>query len=180
MLDEDGVSLAVRHSLALARASADHPFSLQFAGKTTASTTSPPNRRADSSAATPIGAGRSGFQSTSSSSRRCRSSITFTATTLKSSADRIGALLTLWDVSMELSHRLMRLFTRDADGRRPVFGGNETFNAARFGAISFRSTSISTETTARGLGASHQTGWTALVAKLIQQCGEYCGQGNIP
>ena len=41
----------------------------------------------------------------------------------------------------------------------------------RIGAIIFSSTSISTETTAAGLGANHQTGWTGLVAKMIELYG---------
>jgi len=91
-----------------------------------------------------------------------------------------GRRLTLWEVSMELSHRLIRIFTRDADGRRAVFGDNETFqrNPLWRDYVPFYEYFHGDNGT--GLGASHQTGWTALVAKLVQQCGEYCGQGKHP
>ncbi len=91
-----------------------------------------------------------------------------------------GRQLTLWEVSMELSHRLMRLFTRDADGRRPVFGGNETFQRSPLWRDFVPFYEYFHGDNGAGLGASHQTGWTALVAKFIQQHGEYCGQGKHP
>ncbi len=87
-----------------------------------------------------------------------------------------GNFLTLWEVSMELSHRLMRLFTRDADGRRAVFGGNETFQRNSLWRDYIPFYEYFHGDNGAGLGASHQTGWTALVAKLIAQHGEYCGQ----
>ena len=81
-------------------------------------------------------------------------------------------LLTLWDVSAELSRRLTRLFLRDAAGRRPVYGA-----AARFQTdphwkdlILFYEYFHGDDGT--GIGASHQTGWTGLVAKLLEQSGE--------
>jgi hypothetical protein len=91
-----------------------------------------------------------------------------------------GKLMTLWEISMELSHRLVRIFTRDADGRRAVFGGNETFqrNPAWRDYVPFYEYFHGDN--GAGLGASHQTGWTALVAKLIQQYGEYCRAGKHP
>jgi hypothetical protein len=48
-----------------------------------------------------------------------------------------------------------------------------SFSRIRIGAIIFNSTSISTETTAAGLGANHQTGWTGLVAKMIELYGRF-------
>jgi Mannosylglycerate hydrolase MGH1-like glycoside hydrolase domain len=78
----------------------------------------------------------------------------------------------LWDVAGELSRRLSRLFLRGADGRRPVFGGTEKFQTDPH----FRDLILFYEyfhgENGAGLGASHQTGWTALVAKLIQQSGD--------
>jgi len=91
-----------------------------------------------------------------------------------------GKFMTLWDVSMELSHRLMRIFTRDADGRRAVFGGNETFQGSPLWRDYVPFYEYFHGDNGAGLGASHQTGWTALVAKLIQQHGAYCGQGKHP
>ena len=80
-------------------------------------------------------------------------------------------LLTLWEVSLNLSRRLAGLFNRDAAGRRPAHGG-----AARFAENPhWRDLVLFYEyfhgDTGAGLGASHQTGWTGLVAKLIEQYG---------
>jgi hypothetical protein len=83
-----------------------------------------------------------------------------------------GQMLTLWQVATELSQRLIKIFTRDEHGRRPVFGGNEKFQTDPH----FRDLILFHEyfhgDDGAGLGASHQTGWTGLVAKLIQQSGE--------
>jgi hypothetical protein len=83
-----------------------------------------------------------------------------------------GVKMNLGAVACELSRRLSRLFLRDADGRRPAFGGAEKFQSDPF----FRDHILFYEyfhgDNGAGLGASHQTGWTALVAKLLQQSGE--------
>jgi hypothetical protein len=91
-----------------------------------------------------------------------------------------GRMMTLWEVSMELSHRLVTIFTRDAEGRRAVFGGNETFQRSPFWRDYVPFYEYFHGDNGAGLGASHQTGWTALVAKLIQQYSEYSGQGKHP
>jgi hypothetical protein len=83
-----------------------------------------------------------------------------------------GNRLTLWDVAAEISRRLTRPFLRDADGRRPVYGGTEKFQTdARWGDHILFYEYFQGDDGA-GVGASHQTGWTALVAKLLQQSGE--------
>jgi hypothetical protein len=78
----------------------------------------------------------------------------------------------LGEIACELSRRLSRLFLRDTQGRRPVFGGTEKFQTDPH----FRDHILFYEyfhgDNGAGLGASHQTGWTALVAKLLQQSGE--------
>jgi hypothetical protein len=83
-----------------------------------------------------------------------------------------GQKMTLGDVACELSRRLSRVFLRDAQGRRAVFGGTEKFQTDPH----FRDHILFYEyfhgDNGAGLGASHQTGWTALVAKLLQQSGE--------
>ncbi len=80
-------------------------------------------------------------------------------------------LMDLWSVSVDLGRRLAHIFLRGADGRRPVFGASETFQRDP----GWRDFVLFYEyfhgDTGAGVGASHQTGWTALVAKLIQQCG---------
>jgi hypothetical protein len=82
-----------------------------------------------------------------------------------------GRMMTLAEVATEISRRLTRIFL-DGDGRRPVFGGNALFQSDPNwrGLIPFHE--YFHGDTGAGVGASHQTGWTALVAKLLQQSGE--------
>ena len=83
-----------------------------------------------------------------------------------------GQLMTLGQVAEELSRRLSRIFLRNDDGRRPVFGGLETFqNDPHWRDLILFHEYFHGDNGA-GIGASHQTGWTALVAKLLQQSGE--------
>ncbi|HET6275923.1 MAG TPA: hypothetical protein VFE16_08355 [Candidatus Cybelea sp.] len=91
-----------------------------------------------------------------------------------------GRRLTLWQVSMELSHRLIGIFTRDGDGRRAVFGADELFQRSPLWRDYIPYYEYFHGDNGTGLGAAHQTGWTALVARLVQQCGEYCRQGKHP
>jgi hypothetical protein len=83
-----------------------------------------------------------------------------------------GVMMDLEEVAAVLSRRLSRLFLRDENGNRPAFGGSEKFQRDPF----FRDHILFYEyfngDNGAGLGASHQTGWTALVAKLLQQSGE--------
>ncbi len=83
-----------------------------------------------------------------------------------------GNMMNLWEVSEELSKRLSHIFLKDADGKRPVFGGSEKFQTDPH----FRDHILFYEyfhgDNGSGVGASHQTGWTGLVAKLLQQSGE--------
>ncbi len=88
-----------------------------------------------------------------------------------------GRMLTLNEVATELSRRLTRIFLDDADGRRPVFGATALFQTDPnwHGLIPFHE--YFHGDTGAAVGASHQTGWTALVAKLLQQSGE-TDEGN--
>jgi hypothetical protein len=83
-----------------------------------------------------------------------------------------GQMMNLAEVAAEISRRLSRIFLRGADGRRPVFGGSEKFQVDPH----WRNLLLFHEyfhgDNGAGLGASHQTGWTGLVAKLLQQTGE--------
>jgi hypothetical protein len=83
-----------------------------------------------------------------------------------------GQMLTLWEVAAELSHRLTRIFLRDSGGRRPVFGGIEKFQTDPNWSDLILFHEYFHGDTGSGVGANHQTGWTGLVAKLIQQSGE--------
>jgi glycogen debranching enzyme len=78
----------------------------------------------------------------------------------------------LWEVAGELSRRLTRIFLRDAAGRRPVLGDRERFQRDPLWRDLVPFHEYFHGDTGAGLGASHQTGWTALVAKLLQQSGE--------
>jgi len=83
-----------------------------------------------------------------------------------------GQMLTLWEVAAELSRRLSRIFLRDNDGRRPVYGGAETFQHDPHWRDHILFYEYFHGDNGAGIGASHQTGWTGLVAKLLQQSGE--------
>ena len=80
-----------------------------------------------------------------------------------------GKMKTLWEVAEDLSHRLTRIFLPDPDGRRPLYGNTEIFkrDPHRRDLILFYEYFHGDN--GAGIGASHQTGWTALVAKLMQQ-----------
>lgn len=83
-----------------------------------------------------------------------------------------GKMMTLWEVSGELSRRMTSIFLRDEQGRRPVFGNLEKFQTDQH----WRDLVLFHEyfhgDSGAGLGASHQTGWTGVVTKLMQQSGE--------
>jgi hypothetical protein len=82
-----------------------------------------------------------------------------------------GKLMNLFEVSKELSNRLTSIFTLNENSRRPVFGGTEKFQTD----LNWRDYILFYEyfhaDNGAGLGASHQTGWTGVVAKLIQLYG---------
>ena len=83
-----------------------------------------------------------------------------------------GNMMDLWDVAGAISQRLTRIFERGADGRRPVFGGVEKFQTDAHWRDLIPFYECFHGDNGAGIGASHQTGWTALVAKLIQQYSE--------
>jgi glycogen debranching enzyme len=74
-------------------------------------------------------------------------------------------------VAAELSRRLARIFLRDAEGRRPVHGAVDRFQRDPHWRDLVLFYEYFDGDDGRGVGASHQTGWTALVAKLLQQTG---------
>ncbi|HEY0384789.1 MAG TPA: hypothetical protein VGC64_02200, partial [Pyrinomonadaceae bacterium] len=83
-----------------------------------------------------------------------------------------GQMMTLWEVAGEISRRLSHIFLRDESGRRPVFGGTEKFQTDPHWRDYVLFYEYFHGDNGAGIGASHQTGWTGLVAKLIQQSGE--------
>jgi len=79
-----------------------------------------------------------------------------------------GVYMSLNEVADELSCRLSRLFLRGADGRRPVFGDNELMQRDPHFMNYILFHEYFHGDSGRGMGASHQTGWTGLVARLLQ------------
>ncbi len=82
-----------------------------------------------------------------------------------------GRYLTLREIADELSRRLIGIFVRAGDGRRPVYGGLEQFQSDPRWRDYILFHEYFHGDNGAGLGANHQTGWTGLVAKLIQQQG---------
>jgi hypothetical protein len=82
-----------------------------------------------------------------------------------------GRMMNLFEVAREIADRLTRIFLRDERGQRPVYGGTEKFHHDP----NWRDHVLFYEyfhgDNGAGLGASHQTGWTGVVAKLIQLFG---------
>ena len=89
-----------------------------------------------------------------------------------------GKMMTLWEVAGELSRRMTSIFLQDEKGRRPVFGNLEKFQTDPH----WRDLVLFHEyfhgDTGAGVGASHQTGWTGVVTKLMQQSGESRERSN--
>ncbi|MEA5574698.1 MGH1-like glycoside hydrolase domain-containing protein [Calothrix sp. UHCC 0171] len=79
-----------------------------------------------------------------------------------------GREMTLQEVAVELSERLIKLFEQDESGQRPCYGSTKKFphDLILFHEYFHGDNGV-------GLGASHQTGWTGIVARLIQQCAKY-------
>jgi hypothetical protein len=84
---------------------------------------------------------------------------------------RSGTECDLWKVAAEISRRLTAIFLRDKDGRRPVMGGTEIFNRDPHWKDLILFYEYFHGDNGAGIGANHQTGWTGVVAKLIEQSG---------
>jgi len=82
-----------------------------------------------------------------------------------------GQRASLWDAAAEISRRLTRIFLRAEDGSRPVFGGLQKFQTEPEWRDHIYFHEYFHGDNGAGIGASHQTGWTGLVAKLIEQSG---------
>jgi hypothetical protein len=82
-----------------------------------------------------------------------------------------GRMMNLFEVAKEISERLTRIFLQDDQGKRPVYGGTETFQNDPHWRDHILFYEYFHGDNGAGLGASHQTGWTGLVAKLIQLFG---------
>ena len=84
-----------------------------------------------------------------------------------------GQMMKLWEVAGEIAYRLVRIFLKDENGRRPVYGGTEKLQTDPYWKDNLLFFEYFNGDNGAGLGANHQTGWTGLVAKLLQQRGEY-------
>jgi len=82
-----------------------------------------------------------------------------------------GRMLNLGEVAAELSRRLIKMFLLNGDGERPIYGGLRVFQVEPHWREHILFYEYFHGDNGAGLGASHQTGWTGLVAKLIQQSG---------
>ena len=80
-------------------------------------------------------------------------------------------MLNLYDVAREIATRLTRIFLRDEHGRRAVYGGSERFQQDPQWRDLLTFSEYFHGDNGAGVGASHQTGWTGLVATLIQYFG---------
>jgi hypothetical protein len=81
----------------------------------------------------------------------------------------VGEVMPFTGLAREIAERLVRIFIRDQEGRRPVFGGAEKFQNDEHWRDLILYYEYFHGDNGAGLGASHQTGWTALVASLIDE-----------
>jgi hypothetical protein len=87
-----------------------------------------------------------------------------------------GNLMNLFEVAREIATRLTRIFLRDESGRRPVYGGTEKFQTDPHWKDYILFFEYFHGDNGAGLGATHQTGWTGVVAKLIEMFGRLDGR----
>jgi len=87
-----------------------------------------------------------------------------------------GHMMNLFEVAREIANRLTRIFLRDEAGRRPVYGGTEKFQTDPHWKDYILFYEYFHADNGAGLGASHQTGWTGLVASLIDFFGRVDGK----
>jgi len=86
---------------------------------------------------------------------------------------RSGNWINLWQASLELEKRLVSIFRRDPSGRRPFLGDVELFQNDPHWRDLIQFNEYFHGDNGSGVGASHQTGWTAMVCKLITQLSQY-------
>jgi len=82
-----------------------------------------------------------------------------------------GKMMNLYEVGTEINRRLASIFLRDKDARRPVNGGSETFQTNEHWRDHILFYEYFHGDNGAGVGASHQTGWTGLIARMIQMHG---------
>jgi hypothetical protein len=78
-----------------------------------------------------------------------------------------GRMMNLYQVAEEIGARLSRIFLKDSEGHRPVYGGTQTFQKDPHWRDLILFYEYFHGDNGAGLGASHQTGWTGLVARVV-------------
>jgi len=78
-----------------------------------------------------------------------------------------GLRMNLYQVAEEITRRLARIFLRGSDGRRPVYGGTDKFQRDPHWREYLLFYEYFHGDNGAGLGASHQTGWTGIIARLM-------------
>jgi hypothetical protein len=78
-----------------------------------------------------------------------------------------GKYLTLFEIAKEIAGRLSKIFLRDASGKRPVYGGSKKFQEDPYWKDYILFYEYFHGDNGAGLGASHQTGWTGTIARLL-------------
>jgi hypothetical protein len=87
-----------------------------------------------------------------------------------------GKLMNLFEVAQEITNRLAGIFLRNEDGKRPVFGGSETFQSDPHWRDLILFYEYFHGDNGAGVGASHQTGWTGLVSLVTWLLGSVSGR----
>jgi hypothetical protein len=82
-----------------------------------------------------------------------------------------GQMMNLFEVSKDIANRLTSIFLRDAQGKRPVNGATEKFQSDPHWRDYLQFYEYFHGDNGAGLGANHQTGWTGVVAKMIELYG---------
>jgi len=78
-----------------------------------------------------------------------------------------GKYMTLYEVAREIARRLSSIFLRDANGKRPVYGGTKKFQEDPYWKDYILFYEYFHGDNGAGLGASHQTGWTGIIARSL-------------
>jgi hypothetical protein len=78
-----------------------------------------------------------------------------------------GTYMTLYEVSQEITHRLSKIFLPDAEGKRPLYGGTKKFQEDPHWKDYILFYEYFHGDNGAGLGASHQTGWTGVIARML-------------
>jgi len=86
-----------------------------------------------------------------------------------------GRQMNLFEVAREIANRLARIFLRDSSGRRPVYGGTEKFQTDPYWKDYILFYEYFHGDNGAGLGASHQTGWTGIIGRMLQIFGRLEG-----